>query len=958
MKLFKNFYIKIILHIILGLVLGGIIALMYVTSTDGFKKNLQDSIAKQFEKDFGLKLECTVDDVDLLSCAVKISNLSIMPFSSVGASEQDQKQWSIISEKLLVKGSWFSLITKRALTLHMQLDHVVMMELFEDKPQELADFFMKTFSKISATWLIYESVTVKNGLIYCKRTVDGLYAHIPYSCQLQSDADGVKIQFYVKDGVVWYYQGAGVTKISSSCVFVVPFENSLNLLQADLTATYDIYKNDLKIPGFISGSMRCGQAHLSIKTEDGTIVADPISIKCNEKSCWCDMSVQTDSDILKYFYVSPIISDLKGKITTHLKFDLYDFWSSLQVAISLENLLYKTKAIFPGGKFIIKEHDQSKASGILQIKDKDLLKLDFQSLQGQKKLHAQNYGKLEWPSMFGWFIDKNGLVIDLEQDSQGIITGSYTIIAQHPILKTERTFQGTFRLRDDILDIVGNMGHFKWEGTIHIGSELIFKNFQLYEKSKIILDIASDPDRDNYVTSSIDFSLVQKIVPEVFKKSFAQNGAFAVRGQLKDGVLYGNIQTHYAHIRLPYVYNVISNMSMSCELNFAQKELVLRDMAIDLHEGAMQCDRATLHLDNQFALSFVHAPVILDKIMMSLRKGIYSLVSGRLFLHKAFQENSLNLEGKLFLNKTQVHENILSSEFHEMIQEMTSDSQQKAIQEPSNSLSSSGANPLSCLGANSLSSSSGLTRGSSPLNLDIQVKVFDGLEIKTSFMAARAMVDVIIQGTVQNPKVSGAVQFVDGQLEFPFKPIDIISGKILLVPDQPLDPIIELTARGKLKKYLVTLQAWGTALDPHIKFQSQPYLNEEQILSLLMLGVEDQSLSLMVPAFLTQKLQEIIFGPALSSSKLKSVFDVILKSMKYVRFLPQFTSQADRGGMRGIFEIDASENLHGKIDTNFSQIEDTKADIDYDVTDDIKLRLRRDGPNTYGGEVEFQWKFS
>ncbi len=926
MKLFKNFYIKIIVHIVLGLILGGIIALMYVTSTDGFKKNLQDSIAEQFEKDFGLKLECTVDDVDLLSCAVKISNLSIAPFSSALVTEQNQKQWSIISEKIVIKGSWLSLITKRALTLHMQLDHVMMTELFEDKPQELADFFIKTFSKISATWFIYESVTVKNGLLYFKRTVDGLYAHIPYSCQLQSNADGAKIQLYIKDGVVWYYQGAGLEKISASCVFDVPFENSLNLLQANLTATYDIYKNDLKIPGFMSGSMRCGQANLSIKTEDGTIVVDPISIKCNEKSCWCDMSVQTDSDILKYFYVSPIISDLKGKITTSLKFDIYNFWSSLQVAISLENLLYKTKSIFPGGKFIIKEHDQSKASGILQIKDNDLLKVDFQALPGQKKLHAQNYGKLEWPSMFGWCIDKNGLIIDLEQNQQGIITGSYKIIAQHPLLKTERIFQGTFRLQDDVLDVVGNMGNFKWEGTIAIGSELIFKNFQLYEKGKIILDIASQSDRDNYITSSIDFSLVQKIVPEVFEKSFAQNGAFVVRGQLKDGVLYGNIQTHYAHIRLPYLYNVISNMSMSCELNFVQKKLILHDMTIDLHEGAMHCDRATFYFDNQLQLAFVHTPIILDKIMMSLRKGVYSLVSGRLFLHKTLEEKSLNLEGKLFLHKTQVHENILSSEFHEMIQQMTSESQQPAAKES--------------------------------LNLDIEVKVFDGLEIKTSFMAARAMVDVIIQGTVQNPKISGGIHFVDGQLEFPFKPIDIISGKILLLPDQPLDPIIELTARGKLKKYLVTLQAWGTALDPHIKFQSQPYLNEEQILSLLMLGVEDQSISLMVPAFLTQKLQEIIFGPALSSSKLKSIFDVILKSMKYVRFLPQFTSQADRGGMRGIFEIDASENLHGKIDTNFSQIEDTKADIDYDVTDDIKLRLRRDGPNTYGGEVEFQWKFS
>ncbi len=926
MKLFKNFYIKVILHVILGLFLGGIIALMYVTSTDSFKENLQNFIGKQFQKDFGLQLTCKVDDVDLLSCSVKISNVSISPFSNSCAENEEKNQWSIICEKLLIKGSWLSLFTKRALMLQAQLDQVVMMELFEDKPEKLADFFTQTFSKISSTWFMYEFVSIKNGLLYCKRTVDELYLYLPYNCQLQSDADSVKIQLYVKDGVVWYHQGAGLEKICASAVFDVPFENSLNLLHADISSSYDLYKNDIKIPGFMSALMHCGQAQMSIKTQDEAIIIDPITIKCNDKSCWCDMSIQTDSTILQHFYASPLISDLQGKVITNLKFDIYDIWSSLQVAISLEDLLYKTKAIFPGGTFIIQEHDKTKASGILQILDKNFLKIDFQVLDGQKKLHALNYEKLEWASMLGWIIEKNGLIFDVQQDTQGFITGSYKMITQHPILKIQKVFQGTFNLQDDTLHIEGTMGNFRWKGALNIDSDMIFKNFQLYEKNQIVLDIDSDQNHENYITASIDFSLLQAIVSEPFKKSFAQNGTFVVRGHIKNGTLYGNIQTHYAHIRLPYVYNVISNMGMSCELNFAQKNIILKDIAIDLHEGSMHCDRATFYFDNQLHFKFIHAPVILDKIMMSLRKGVYSLVSGRLFLYKTLQQQALTLEGKLFLHKTQIHENILSSQFHEMIMQMSNNPQQ-TVQE-------------------------------NPLNLDLSITVFDGLDIKTSFMTARAMIDLMVQGTVQNPKVSGGIQIVSGQLQFPFKPIDITSGKILLVPDQPLDPIIELIARGKLKKYLITLQAWGTALDPHIKFQSQPYLSEEQILSLLMLGVEDQSLSLIVPAFLTQKLQEIIFGPALSNSKLKSIFDVILKSMKYVRFLPQFTSQADRGGMRGIFEIDASENLHGKIDANFEKLEDTKVDIDYDVTDDIKLRLQKDGPSTYGGEVEFRWKFS
>ena len=83
-----------------------------------------------------------------------------------------------------------------------------------------------------------------------------------------------------------------------------------------------------------------------------------------------------------------------------------------------------------------------------------------------------------------------------------------------------------------------------------------------------------------------------------------------------------------------------------------------------------------------------------------------------------------------------------------------------------------------------------------------------------------------------------------------------------------------------------------------------------------------------------------------------------MQSLKYVRFIPQFTNQTGRGGVRGIFEVDATEHLQGKIDTNFAHLEDTKFDIDYAATDDVTFRLQKDGPSTYGGQVEFRWKFS
>ena len=924
MNIFKNFYFKIVFNIVLGLFLGSIVGLVYISSTDKFKLYLQEKISEQFEKDFGCKLSCKVDDIDIVSCSIQLSSISIGSNTKDLTSLDKKSDWSIIAEKLVLQGSYFSLFTHRALKVNLNFDHVIMMEIFEDNPDKLKNFFAKTFGQIEATWILYEAISIKNGMLYLAKSNDELYAQFPYSCQLQSDALATKIQLYLKDGLVWYHQGASIEKISGTSMLYVPFENSAHLMNADISLTYDIHKNDIVLPSFIEGVIRNGKGSISIKSEDGLVGIDPLSIRFDSGHCWCDMQVQLESSFFKNFNMPQFFSDITGNISAQLRFDLYNFLSSLQISLSFQDLLYKNKAIIPGGNLIIKEHDHKGFLAKFIFKEKDLLKVSFKSEHNQKRLHIQNSENIDALSMFGWIIKKDNLVFDLHQNSQGLISGSYKLLLNHQILKDEHLVQGTYKVQDNILTIKGGFGDIRWEIVVELMPEIKVNRFNIYEKNKLIFELNSDVDSQAYLTASADFSFIQKFVPDLFKKSFTQDGSFTARSYIKDGILCGDVQTHYAHIRLPYIYNVIQNITMSYELNIAEKNIVLKNVSIDLHEGSMRCERATFWFNDSMECYFIHMPIIFDKIMMSFLKGIYGLASGRLFISKPSAQESLSLEGKLFLHKSQIHENILSAQFHELAGQMTSSKPQDIPD----------------------------------VKLDMQLMVFDGLEIKTSFMTAKTMIDLMIQGTLEKPRLSGGIQFTQGILDFPYKPLDITGGKVTFIPDQPLDPVIELTARGKLKKYLVTMQAWGTALDPHIKFKSQPYLNEEQILSLLLLGVEDQSLSLMVPAFLTQKLQEIIFGPAVSKSRLKSFFYVILKSFKYVRFLPEFTNQFGRGGMRGVFEINASDNLHGKINTNFSQIEDTKVDIDYDVTDDVTVRLQKDGPSTYGGEVEFGWKFS
>jgi len=918
--------------------LGSALAMIYLSSTDRFRDYVQTKIEQQFRADFGLQFRCKIDSIEWLPCRIGLSNIHIspqrVPVESGVVQETDSKQidqidstqldqWSVMAEKLVVKGSWLSLLLQGALKVHMQFDHVIMMELFEQAPEKLSQFCVQMFSQIGSSWIIYEGINVTDGLLYLKRTTDGLYAQIPYVSQMQTDASMTKMQVHVTDGVAWYHEGISIEKIAGSVECELPFVQLFERMRGDIQMNYDLNRSGIKIPGFLAGSMQHGNGELTIKTEDGSVVIDPIHIQCKEKQCWCDMNVKASPDILKYFDMPESLSQFEGHVGMQVKLDAYNILPTLQVSILLEDLLYKTKPVLPGGKFTIKEHSLDGCTGVFHMNSKDWMTIDFKAFADRQKVCVQNIMMIEILRAHGWIVKPGDVVLNGVRTADGTIEGTYTIAIEHSITGEKYLLQGNLDYKNGELHVSGTLNDFKYRGELQVTPELVFKSFQVFHDQQLVVDFSTDEQDGGYVVGSVDFSMMKVLVLEPFKMSFAQEGSFVGRGYFKDNIWHATLQAHYAHIRIPYVYNVIQNLNATCEIDLLKHNIVFKDLLIDWYEGTMRCERATFWFDKYLNCYALHVPVMFDKVMMSWNKGMYGLLSGRILLSKYKQQDPMHLEGKLLLHNAEVKENILSPEFHEMMLNMTS-----------------GPSPQQPLG---------------DLTLDIGLLVQDGVTIKTSFMAAQAMIEVVVQGTLQKPKVAGQVEILEGVLQFPYKPIQIIGGRILLLPDQPLDPVIELTARGKLKRYSVSLRAWGTALDPHIQFESQPYLSEEQILSLMMLGVEDKSLGLMVPAFLMQKFQEIMFGPALSKPKLKAVFDRILQSLKYVRFLPQFESQADRSGMRGIFEIDASQYLHGKIDTNFK---DTKFDVDYSVTDDVTLRLQKDGPSTYGGEVEFRWKFS
>ena len=168
------------------------------------------------------------------------------------------------------------------------------------------------------------------------------------------------------------------------------------------------------------------------------------------------------------------------------------------------------------------------------------------------------------------------------------------------------------------------------------------------------------------------------------------------------------------------------------------------------------------------------------------------------------------------------------------------------------------------------------------------------------------------------------------------------------------NPAIELHAKGKVKRYTISMYVHGTLQDPHITFVSTPPLGQEQIITLLLGGSETGSLSFVMPSFIMRNVQNLVFG----SEQVSSGFEkYVLSPLRYIRIVPIFTDQTGRGGFRGAIEIDASDQLRAVIQKNFSLSEDTRFEVEYQVSDEISLRGLKDERGDIGGEIEMRFTF-
>jgi len=537
-------------------------------------------------------------------------------------------------------------------------------------------------------------------------------------------------------------------------------------------------------------------------------------------------------------------------------------------------------------------------------------------------------GKLVSSTFQDWMIQPRGLSISANINKNLSCSGDYKIKLLNQASTKKETYLGTYFIHNDGISLSGknNYGHYVVETSFQPHPHLTTWSYT--KRDKKIIDLTTRTKQDTTLTGIIHYSLVKSFLDHSVKRLvWGNNCSFALElDQSSFNTIKGSLRLNDGRFYIPENRNLVERFKTDFSINFSKKKIMLKDCLIGFSKGTISSPQATLYLADDYSLGMVHIPVQIENLFVNWKRDFYGFIYGNLLLNK-LPHCPPKLSGNIVVKKSLLRENIFSE-----------------------GATASFYGPATSMG-----------QSSQNLGYDIRVTTEKPIKARTSALEAYAALNLRIQymhnkDLVQVPRITGTINLENGYLKFLRSKLMIEYGRIHFITNQMNDPIIDLVAKNRINKYLVTLQATGSLQKPNIILESTPELTEEQILGLILAGSENATLQADLPAMLMQNLNNIILGSKQHLPKATTFFEKITKPFKYVQITPNFSDQSGRGGIKGIVSIDLNEQMHAQIQKNFNLQEDFSAQFEYLLSDDINIKVVKDYRGELGSEVEVRLK--
>ncbi|MBA3954818.1 translocation/assembly module TamB domain-containing protein [Candidatus Dependentiae bacterium] len=911
-------FIKTSIHILAALCLGIVVALTALQDDLWFKDKLQQMLQQSFEEILKVPVQCQVAQVNILSGKIVIDSISVK-----SKTTQSSEQWALACPRMTFEFSLFGLLARHQIEADLTWYNVTASTQLDEKSLALVEPLKLIMQAPSIVPFELKKCSFKAAVLDLSNEKNNTYAQLFFS------ADCLFIDNRAKT-VITYTNG---TIKHQDCLYAQKIAGTVS---ADI-ATTDLYARMLKtqltfeIPGYTQQPKPCSligvykhtKGFLEFSTGDKKLSCKVHNISSSNGIIAADITAM--ADVAQLAAWAPQLCDKKSGIAGSASLESYVEIDVLKHTITYSGRGALEKARYSSGTLdraqIAFKGNHMSASGTYEVTS-----LMGITGSGNWKAHLQDF-TLQTDFMTtqpvalssGVTIKPGEAHIKATLSKEGMLHADYTVRCSALKADQVHALSGTLKAYKNIITCTGTLDGYSYglEGSLLPLKITVARC--AYGHSKPVLEFKRNSHGDS-LEGFVEYSFIKRAVHHFLGYELQGDGALGLNIEYDRGHIRGTIKLHKGTLRIPSVYNMVTDLTGRFNIDTRLHTIEVKDLNVGLHKGSAWSSRCAFYFDESSLLS-AHIPLVVQNCLVSWNKEFFGLMSGSLSMSYV-KEGASSLKGYIMLDDSHLRSNLLSSQVQK-------------------DFAGSAVKPL--------------TAYTNDSTIDLSIDTRQPIHVKTPFLDAQARVQIKVKGSVFNPEVSGTINLSEGTLAFPYKPLYITQAKIFISPDSLDDARIELTAKNKIKKYMVTLQVTGSVGQPTISFESTPSLQEEQIITLLLAGSEEGSLSLVMPTMIMHNLEDLLFGPAESSSKLQRSFKTILKPLKHIRIIPTLADQ--KGDIRGAVEIDINDRLRATVQNNLTLSEDTQVEIEYTVSDDMSVRGIKDEQGNIGGEVEMRWKF-
>ncbi|MFC1894614.1 translocation/assembly module TamB domain-containing protein [Candidatus Dependentiae bacterium] len=879
--------------------------LWFIQNTQSVQNLIQDKIINILQKEWNAKISVGSSSINLFTGEMNLKNGFVKSYLS-----RDCK-WSFDFAK--VRFSRFNLFFLKKIVLKIILQNVKSKTRFKNNKFYILDHLKGIFLPSNNFDVDIKDIVINNlrlNIVYKQNNIEksqnlliDLSAKIDFKKVWNKN-----IQEEVWRGRLYLFDGNLINNQKN----ILRKLNGRVLFYALDSASQKLYLNSRLEFDFLNK-----HCFLNLKMDGGVkkiflnLRRDDLVIKANPKEC--DLSI---TGTIPFNFIKEIDEIIGKKLDIKNNLDGYCFLDS---CLTTSNIL--------NGKVVIK-------SNLINLSGNGYL--DCKKLNGYLTLH--NSDDISLNNFESYLLNKKKFEVNLNLNNDFRLNGNYKVELQENISKKKQIFKGDLFFKNNYLKVCGSTkdANYLLEGSLCLPG--FIKKFFYNQNGKRVINLNLKKDKKSRcLFGDIKYSFLKKLFPSIIKNKLLGPKAilcFKLNQHIKNNI-FGSCWLDGGKLFVLGNYNYIKNINFILDINLFAKKIVFKKMGIGFLKGKVYIPELSLNLNSKNNLSYINCPIKVTDLLVNWKKDFYSLVCGNLLVSKKIISDNihnslLKVNGDLILKKTLLKGNLLS-----------------------------GNKDINFVENNFLPQTIFFVDKVVEFNINLSNQ--NPLKIKTDFFQVDANLDLkmhsyYFDNKIYMPDIEGNIFLENGYINFLRNKLYIKDGKVQFVPGQINNPMIDLIAKNKVKKYLINMQITGSLVQPRVLFESSPELREDEILALLMSGSESTSFQNELPVMLLQNLNDLISRERNIFGKTKGFFQKLTLPFKYVQITPNFSNQDTQGGVKGTLSIDFNKQMHALIQKNFNLQNDLAFQLEFFVTDNVNFKMLKDQSGELGAEVEVRLK--